>query len=322
MKSLVFGSLLILILGILLFTTKAEGFDVQYPTDPKLLIPKTMPPREVLTAGNFDGLKPNSTTLLAPPPGGIAAVNSLPNADPSLEKAPYAELKNTLETARGFLKIEAPKMSDMSDPSVQLPLTTLRADVNRLKDEIAVLDRNPGIESTLTQSDLDGINSNLAYLQKKWRATANSLSGYVEGFSSGQRASLSQLKDLVVKINVEINRLNASGTTDITVKNRTSSLKTILAAVQSIVDKVNKKQMKESEIPIMEEDYKAFLPVLSNPNSNLPDLLNKSGLPPTLSSLFPAYQAGDISGAGIMQYLFKNYADTIVKGISWDVRMN
>lgn len=295
---------------------------MEYPTDPKLLIPKAGPPRETITSGDFTSFSPTSATLLAPLPGGIAAVNSLPYADPSMEKVTYERLKNALETAKGFLNIEAVKLSEMSDPAIQLPLTTLRADVRRLKDEITVLERNPGIESTLTQSDLDGIEANLAYLQKKWRSSVNSLSGAVEGFASGQRASLSQLQDLLVKINVEINRLNASGTTDPTIQNRANTLKTIQVAVKGIVDKVNSNQLKEADITIMEDDYKTFLPLLSNPGSNLPDLLKNNNLSPTLASLFPAYQAGDISGAGMMQYMVDKYANTLFKGLSWDLRLN
>jgi hypothetical protein len=32
-----------------------------------------------------------------------------------------------------------------------------------------VLKRNPGIDSSLTQADVDGVNANLDYLQRKWR---------------------------------------------------------------------------------------------------------------------------------------------------------
>lgn len=300
-----------------------EGFQaVTYPT-PEIVIPKTSPPREVLTAGNFKGFAAPSFTLLAPPPGGIASVNTLPYRDPALEKAPFARIKNVLETANGFVKIEAVKLREMSDPAIQLPLTTLRSDIRRLTDEVAVLSRNPGIDSTLTQKDVDDIEANLAFLQKKWRASANSVSGAVEGFQTEQRrASLSQLKDLQMRIAVEMTRLASSGTTDPVTNNRINTLKSIKSAVDGIVDKVEKKTLKEADIPILEYDYASFLPALINPGSKLPELLKENNLSPTLASLFPAYQAGDISGANLGQYLLQTYGDTLFNGISWDLRLN
>ena len=294
----------------------ADGF-----TD--LVIPQGLPPRETVTTGDYKAYMPSSTTLLSPPPGGVASVNTLPYKDPELEKAPYARLKNVLETANGFVQNEAIHMESMSDPSIQLPLTTLKADIRRLKDEVLVLERNPGIESTLTQGAVDGIEANLAYLQKKWRASANTA---VEGFESGSasaqnRCTAAELNDLLIKIGTEITRLSASATTDPVTTQRIATLTNIKSAVQDIVTKVSSGQMAAKDIPILESDYLAFLPVLGT-DTALPSLLKANNLPPSLSSLFTSYQAGDISGAGITQYLFQNYADTFFKGLSWDLQMN
>lgn len=287
-----------------------------------LVIPQGLPPRETVTTGDYKAYMPLSTTLLSPPPGGVASVNTLPYKDPELEKAPYARLKNVLETANGFVQNEAIHMEEMSDPSIQLPLTTLKADIRRLKDEVLVLQRNPGIESTLTQGAVDGMEANLAYLQKKWRASPNSM---VEGFDnapgSTQRCTASQLNDLLIKIGVEITRLSASATTDPVTTQRIATLTNIKSAVKDIVTKVSSGQMAATDIPILESDYLAFLPVLGT-DTALPSLLKGNNLPPSLSSLFTTYQAGDISGAGITQYLFQNYADTFFKGLSWDLQMN
>lgn len=319
MKRLLFLSLFIIIVVSILYvsSTMADGF-----TD--LVIPQGLPPRETVTTGDYKAYMPLSTTLLSPPPGGVASVNTLPYKDPELEKAPYARLKNVLETANGFVQNEAIHMEEMSDPSIQLPLTTLKADIRRLKDEVLVLQRNPGIESTLTQGAVDGMEANLAYLQKKWRASPNSM---VEGFdnapgsSNGNRCTAAELNDLLVKIGVEITRLSASATTDPVTTQRIATLTSIKGAVQDIVTKVSSGQMAATDIPILESDYLAFLPVLGT-DTALPSLLKANNLPPSLSSLFTSYQAGDISGAGITQYLFQNYADTFFKGLSWDLQMN
>ena len=325
MKDIFFWCLLILILVSVVYVSQfnIDGFQ------PQMNVPITNPPRVSLTSGDFTAYAPPSTSLLAPPPGGVASVNALPRADPSTEKSPYTRIKELLETANGFIQNEAPNMAEMSDPSVQLPLTTLKSDINRLKDEDLVLQRNPGIESTLTQNDVDGMYANLVYLQKKWRDTANSTSGILEGFTdasgnnatdaSGNKtpASLNQLKDLIIRITVEMSRLSGSATTDPITNSRIKTLTTIKGAVQGIVDKVTAKLMKEKDIPILESDYKAFLPILGT-SGTLPTLLKDNNLPPSLSSLFPA-SLGDISGAAIAQYLFKNYADTVFKGLSWDM---
>jgi hypothetical protein len=94
-----------------------------------------------------------------------------------MEKAPAARIQSVLESIRGFFEREAPGLSRLGDPSVQLPLSTAKGDRGRLEDELAVLKRNPGLESSLTIEDVNGMEANLGYLQKKWRLSANALSG-------------------------------------------------------------------------------------------------------------------------------------------------
>lgn len=303
MKDIVFWVLLIIIFISILYASQyTEGFQ---------------------STGDINGWAPPSTTLLAAAPGGIASVNALPRIDPSMEKSPYVRIKEVLESAKAFIDNEAPNMTEMSDPSVQLPLTTLKADIQRLDSEVLVLQRNPGIESTLTQHDIDGMEANLTYLQKKWRESVNSMSG-IEGFEGFQdasdntasRASLIELNDLIVRITVEITRLSASGTTDPIIQARMKTLNEIKSGVQTIIDKVTSKLLAESDIPILTSDYKAFLPILGT-SGNLPKLLANHNLPPSLSSLFPA-SLGDISGASIARYLFDNYSKTLFNGLSFE----
>ena len=324
MKSLLFLSLFILILVSIAYATQVntEPFTVQTPS---FSVPKVNPPREVLTSGDFKAYMPPSFTLLSPPPG-LATVNSLPYRDPASEKSPLSRIANLLETLNGFLKNEAPAIQEMSDPSIQLPLTTLRSDQRRLADEAMVLQRNPGIDSTLTQSDVDSVEANLGFLQKKWRQSANSHTG-VEGFTDAsgaslERANAADLTDLVAKITVELTRLNASGTTDPLIQERISTLTTIKASISGILDKLKASTMTPSDIPILKTDLSKFLPLVSDANSALPNLLSSNNLPITLASLFPAYSSGDVSGANMVRFLFQNYADTFFKGLSWDARFS
>ena len=182
--------LMLLIIAILLWqyskSFMKEGFQ-----EPVLTIPKPNPQPKPVSDGDPLPFASPSTSLLAPPPGQTASVNSYPSEDPSQKKAPLKRISNALETLNGFLKNEGPGLSKMGDPSVQLPLQTARADARRLQDEMNVLGRNPGIESTLTTQDLDQIESNMRYLQKKWRLSANSMSGApVEGFSGFSNRSI------------------------------------------------------------------------------------------------------------------------------------
>lgn len=388
---------------------------ITYPV-PELVIPKVDPPREELTAGDFKGYAPPSFSFLASPPGKLSSFNSLPYQDPALEKAPFSRINNLLTTAMTFLRNEAPGISQQSDPAYQLPLSTLRGDIQRLQDETACLARNPGIQSQLTQGEVDGMEANLTYLQRAWRNQLSSEGGLqVEGFQSGgstrpslaelkslqtlvesdivrlgalkatdkeskdflmnlnaikqeikgvidkverqdiaienipitktdyenikkllgqtkealpetilsaEKPTLNDLKDLIIKIQTEITRLSASGTTDSIINNRISKLTLLKNEVQAIIDKVEKKTMSIDQIPITKTDFNKFLPLLANPKSTLPDTLQSAGLPVSLASLFPSYLSGDISGAQLTQYVVNNYLETFFKGLSWDLRMN
>jgi hypothetical protein len=65
---------------------------------------------------------------------------------------------------------------------------------------------------------------------------------------------------------------------------------------------------------------KDFLIKSNDVSSPITNVIKENNLPLTLTNLFPAYQAGDISGAKITQYLFNTYADTLAKGLSWSLK--
>jgi len=148
------------------------------------VMPKPNPQPSPVAKGDPSPFAPPSTSLLAPPPGQTASVNSYPADDPAQQKATTKRIKTLLETLNGFINNEGPSLSQLGDPAVQIPLQTARADARRLTDEVSVLDRNPGVESTLSEMNVYDIEANLTYLQKKWRLSANSMSGTVEGFQS------------------------------------------------------------------------------------------------------------------------------------------
>ena len=181
MKRELFFLLLCILFLVLWYQSEAVECFQSGGGNPPMNVPKAEPEVAAIGDGGPKPFAPPSNALLAPPPGQMASVNSYPYDDPANKKAPLKQLKNTMETLDGFLGNEAPALASSSDPATLLPLQTATSDLQRLKDEVSVIDRNPGIEGTLTIGDLNGINANLAFLQNKWRLSANSS---VEGFQT------------------------------------------------------------------------------------------------------------------------------------------
>ena len=118
------------------------------------------------------------------PYGQMASVGSFQYQDPAMMPAQLTQMKKINEDLRSFLAFEGVQIANSSDPTVSLPLTQLRSDSRKLQEEVSVLDKNPGIQSQLTQQSLADIEGGLMFLQKKVRLfeTAGVVSGGSEGF--------------------------------------------------------------------------------------------------------------------------------------------
>lgn len=328
MNSYYFTSLFLLLVGVAVSFNikKKEKFENLTVSNP---VKFRQPESPVVQKNVVDEIKAytySSDTLLSPLPGQIASFNSLPYKDPSLEKAKYEKILNVQTTLQGFLTNEAPSLAELSDPAIVLPLTTARADLTRLRNDVLVLKRNPGIDSNLTQTDVDEIEANLSYLQGKWRLSVyndiNSIDSFnVEGFQNNERASLNELKNIVTRIDTTTTLLSSSGTTDPVFRARIEALKNIKTQVQAVIKEVESGARLESEIPIDRKNYQEFLKTVNNTNSPVTNLMKNSNLPTTLSDLFPTYSYGDASGANLVKFLFNQYAETLFKGISWDINL-
>ena len=196
MKSLLFLALFLVIAVVSWKTSvQTDGFQDITPAgaSPGLNTPVISPRGQTLMKGEVKPFTNPSTALLAPPPGQTASVNSLPPEDPAMQKVNARRLYSIYESLIGFFKNEAEGLENMGDSSVTLPMNTARADIGRLRDELGAIDRNPGLESSLTQDDANEIEANLAYLQKKWRLSANAMGApspmkpTSEGFSAVQK---------------------------------------------------------------------------------------------------------------------------------------
>jgi len=196
MKSLLFLALFLVTATIAWKVTyQKDGFqDITPPgASPGLNSPVISPRGQTLTRGEVMPFSDPSAALLAPPPGQASSVNSLPAEDPALQKTDTRRLYSVYQSLTGFFKNEAKGLQSMGDATIQLPISTAKSDMGRLGDELGAVDRNPGMQSSLTQDDVNGIESNLAYLQKKWRLSANAAGAaspmppFEEGFSSTEK---------------------------------------------------------------------------------------------------------------------------------------
>jgi len=183
-----FTLLFISLVVIVIFFKLNEGFE------PVLHIPESPVAQKNLVEKSQEDYAPSYILAPGPAPGAIASFNSLPYRDPSLEKANYQRILNVQTTLKGFLENEATHLEELSDPSIQLPLTSARSDLIKLQNEVLVLKRNPGIDSTMTQGDLDEIQANLAYLQRKYRLSIYNDIEY-EGFQSGSDTTNPYMSD-------------------------------------------------------------------------------------------------------------------------------
>jgi hypothetical protein len=185
---------LVLIAGIIywivtsthLLDFESEGFENVKPfpkSEPA--IPKVLSPTSIKMEA-----MPNPSTLDALPFGPyaqMASTGSYQFKDPAMLPAGLSQLKKLDADIRSFLVFEGVSLADTSDPSIQLPLTQLRADSQKLQSEITVLDKNPGVDSQLTQQDLGDMEGSLSFLQRKVRLFETA--GLVtEGFVGGPGA--------------------------------------------------------------------------------------------------------------------------------------
>ena len=268
----------------------------------------------------------------------IASMSPLPYQDTSLIKANRQQLVSMLEMVKGFLAFEAQELSERSDPTIQLPLNTARGDFHTLQAEVEVLNRNPGLQPTITQSHLNEIASNLAYLQREVRLIGAAgpiqgpiyeftqpvnVRGAVEGFINstgpglnGAIATPKELEDFVARISGDIIRLSASGTTDPNTNARVVALTELKSNVETILEQVDKGEIMSTEIPIMKRDIENAFPILGNPSQPLPQIIKTVGLPPGLANLLPPNIQNDPNTKREINSLINKYADTIVNGIS------
>jgi hypothetical protein len=343
-----FLALLFVLIVIYFFTSESnvtkEGFNpvntspshkVNIPVN---IIPPAIPPPPARSIDDSN-VQPSDLPGHLPiaPYEQIASMSPLPYQDTSLIKANRQQLVSMLEMVKGFLAFEAQEISERSDPTIQLPLNTARGDFHTLQAEVEVLNRNPGLQPTITQAYLNEIASNLAYLQREVRLIGAAgpiqgpiyeftqpvnIRGAVEGFTgtgpglNGAIATPKELEDFVARISGDIIRLSASGTTDPNTNARVVALTELKSNVETILEQVKSGALMPTEIPIMKKDIDNAFPVLGNLSQPLPQIIKTVGLPAGLANILPPNLQNDPNTTREINNLVNKYADTIVNGIS------
>jgi hypothetical protein len=322
-----FLSLLFVLIVIFLLTTQKDHFTDVPPTH-TVKIP-TVPPATALLPGSKERTTPESVADVAPytlpgdlplaPYGQVASMSPLPYQDTTMIKANRQQIVSLLEMLKGFLSFEAQELAEKSDPSIQLPLSNARSDLQVLQNAVDLLNRNPGLQPSITQNTLNEMSANLAYLQEQVRllGSAGALHNSVkEGFTNSGTATVQDLTEFVGRIQGDIIRLSASATTDPIVSARISALTQLKNDVQGIISNVNNKSMQPHEVPIMKSDIDKSFPILGNPSQPLPQIIRTLGLPQGLANVLPSNVQKDPETSRQIGSLLDKYADQIINGIS------
>jgi hypothetical protein len=305
--------------------------------------PKVVPMEKPLTAGAEPTEKPG--TLVSAPYNQVASTAPQYYRDPALQTASRERIITTTQLLRGFLSFEAPLMRALSDPTVQLPLTQAKADLPRLEQELVFLQSNPGLPSSVKVSDIMTIESNVDYLQQKYRLAVNN--GVIqrpvsfqddgvsaspifnrvkefgrkmtEGFTSGssmvpeampaERATLADLKAALIRMNAEAARLSASGTNDPVMVARVSAINQLANNIRAVVLQVEGGQMQEFQIPYNKDDLTqiyANMSIINNPIANL--------LPQGTADSSSDYKE-------VVKDLADKYLGALLKGVSFELEL-
>ena len=268
---------------------QAEGFTTESDVHKGVRIPMPVPLAPVSVLKADPGLLTRASDLPSAPITGLAEANSRPFDDPALEKVCVADLNHLKTDMDGFSANELPILEGRSDPSITLRISEFRGEYQRVKDELPSLTQNPGVESTLTRQSLDMCASNMRVLQRQARLFSVNGIQAVEGFYGGggggegsESAPITpdQLTELSERLQVEINRLGASGSTSPVLAARISIFTSIRQTVDEYVTAVKDGTMKPEKIPIKKSDYEKFLPVLgSPPETPLPRIISTQPMP-------------------------------------------
>jgi hypothetical protein len=140
--------------------------------------------------------------------------------------------------------------------------------------------------------------------------------------SPSKRASLKELQEFQVKVVIEIQRLQASGTSDPVLNGRINTLTRIKDDVDQVISQLQSGFLIPETVPIFSSDIERALPLLAKPSDPLPSILRENNLPPAVANLFPGgLSPKDTEQAQQINNVVKGYMDNIFEGTSWGLNL-
>ena len=249
------------------------------------------------------------------------------NADPNIQLP--------LQMARSdFQRLNAEANVLQRNPGLPPQLTEL--DMAQINDNVAYLQReaeligvNRPFQSSAHDIDLEGFVSQTGSLNPgRVEGFVNHPGpGRVEGFEeqqplpaasseSQEPASEQSLQSFSSRIQGEVMRLSASGTTDPVVQARIGNLTKMKTGVDEVVHQLQTGALLPLEVPIMSADIDNALPVLSKMTEPLPQILNKLQLPAGLANMLPSSITRDPATTRQIGTLLSRYAQSFLDGAS------
>ena len=270
---------------------------------------------------------------------------ALPYRNVGTEPARYIQILSAMEQIQAFFGFEAPALESECSPSVALPLQQARADLGQLITQVDVLERNPGVPSSITSKQLAQIMGNVRYLQKEARkmktvSGTELLGGHVasvEGYADMESdvdmeadldapktpATLDQLKAFKSAVESAISTLRTAtaNSQDAVTTKRIAILDRLRHDVEDIIGSVEQGDLAEDQIPIYNEDIEAITANLGDTSKTIGTIVRNVALPPALAKLFP----GDMNmkdkitlqdiGADMNSYMKE-----LTNGLSWTAK--
>ncbi len=282
--------------------------------------------------GSNVGTRPQDMSSGAAPaaPYGVVS-DTAPSlyTDPDNIMVTPANLRQLRDNLRAFMQFELPQLRGQSDPTIQLPISSLKADYDRVDAEVAVLTRNPGQPSSLKGREFKEISDNMQYLKDKYRRfKQNDVQGVGSAPTSpmptGQltvtqkveeRATLADLKSVRTRMIAERARLGAGGSMEPVINARIGAISKMIEDLNGIIEKVQARTLQESEIPIFKSDIDLLFKTLTDTSKPIPGL-TRNALPPGVANLLPPGMGQDAETQALIGTLADKYMGDFLKGVS------
>ncbi len=278
------------------------------------------------------GMPPSNQASGAPPAAGL---NTVPSTAPSMFQDPdtiNASIKDlqAAENAIGlFIQMKVPQLEMRSDPTIQMPISSLRADHTRLQGEIAAMSRNQGLPSTITMKDLEDIKGNFNYLNDRYNTMADNKVNGIASSKKGlpdanliqpsERATLADLKSARNRMMAERARLAGGGSLDPVINARINAISEMIEDLSEIIQRVESKQLLEIEIPVMKDELSQVFNSIGDTEKPIGSITTQS-LPEEVANLLPP-GAQDAESQALLRGLADKYVDNFLKGTSVELKL-